>query len=141
MVSSNKFERISYTEAINILERSKPNKKKKFKYPIEWGVDLQSEHEKFLVEKHFKKPVVIVDYPASIKAFYMRENEDGKTVAAMDILFPGIGEIIGGSQREERYEVLQRKCKEFNIPEDAIWWYLETRKIWVCPSCWFWAWV
>jgi asparaginyl-tRNA synthetase len=137
MVSNNNFERISYTDAINILERSKPNKKKKFKYPIEWGVDLQSEHEKFLVEKHFKKPVVIVDYPASIKAFYMRENDDGKTVAAMDILFPGIGEIIGGSQREERYEVLQKKCKEFNIPEDAIWWYLETRKFGSVPHAGF----
>jgi len=129
MVCNNEFERITYTEAINILERSKPNKKKKFKYPVEWGVDLQSEHEKFLVEKHFKKPVVIVDYPASIKAFYMRANDDGKTVAAMDILFPGIGEIIRGSQREERYEVLQKKCKEFKIPEDTIWWFLETRKL------------
>lgn len=137
MVSSNKFERISYTEAINILEKSKPNKKKKFKYPIEWGIDLQSEHEKFLVEKHFKKPVVIVDYPTSIKAFYMRENDDGKTVAAMDILFPGIGEIIGGSQREERYEVLQKKCKEFKIPEDSIWWYLETRKFGSVPHAGF----
>jgi asparaginyl-tRNA synthetase len=137
MVCNNEFERITYTEAINILERSKPNKKKKFKYPVEWGVDLQSEHEKFLVEKHFKKPVVIVDYPASIKAFYMRSNDDGKTVAAMDILFPGIGEIIGGSQREERYEVLQKKCKEFKIPEDAIWWFLETRKFGSVPHAGF----
>ena len=137
MVSNNEFERITYTEAINILERSKPNKKKKFKYPVEWGIDLQSEHEKFLVEKHFKKPVVIVDYPASIKAFYMRANDDGKTVAAMDILFPGIGEIIGGSQREERHEVLQKKCKEFKIPEDAIWWYLETRKFGTVPHAGF----
>ena len=137
MVSNNEFERITYTEAINILERSKPNKKKKFKYPVEWGIDLQSEHEKFLVEKHFKKPVVIVDYPASIKAFYMRANDDGKTVAAMDILFPGIGEIIGGSQREERYEVLQKKCKEFKIPEDAIWWFLETRKFGSVPHAGF----
>ncbi|MFL2579127.1 MAG: asparagine--tRNA ligase [Parvicellaceae bacterium] len=137
MVCNNEFERITYTEAINILERSKPNKKKKFKYPVEWGVDLQSEHEKFLVEKHFKKPVVIVDYPASIKAFYMRANDDGKTVAAMDILFPGIGEIIGGSQREERHEVLQKKCKEFKIPEDAIWWYLETRKFGTVPHAGF----
>ena len=137
MVCNNEFERITYTEAINILERSKPNKKKKFKYPVEWGVDLQSEHEKFLVEKHFKKPVVIVDYPASIKAFYMRANDDGKTVAAMDILFPGIGEIIGGSQREERYEVLQKKCKEFKIPEDAIWWFLETRKFGSVPHAGF----
>ena len=137
MVCNNEFERITYTEAINILERSKPNKKKKFKYPVEWGIDLQSEHEKFLVEKHFKKPVVIVDYPASIKAFYMRANDDGKTVAAMDILFPGIGEIIGGSQREERYEVLQKKCKEFKIPEDAIWWFLETRKFGSVPHAGF----
>ena len=136
-IGENNFKRVSYTEAISILKNSKPNKKKKFKYPIEWGVDLQSEHEKFLVEKHFKKPVVIVDYPASIKAFYMRENDDGKTVAAMDILFPGIGEIIGGSQREERYEVLQKKCKEFNIPEDAIWWYLETRKFGSVPHAGF----
>ena len=137
MVSNNEFERITYTKAIDILERSKPNKKKKFKYPVEWGIDLQSEHEKFLVEKHFKKPVVIVDYPASIKAFYMRQNDDGKTVAAMDILFPGIGEIIGGSQREERHEVLQEKCKEFNIPQEAIWWYLETRKFGTVPHAGF----
>ena len=128
MVVGHDFERITYTQAIEILLQSKPHKKKKFKYDVSWGVDLQSEHEKYLVEKHFKKPVVIVDYPASIKAFYMRQNEDGKTVAAMDILFPGIGEIVGGSQREERYEVLEQKCKEFNVPKDAIWWYLETRK-------------
>ena len=128
MVIGHDFERITYTQAIEILLQSKPHKKKKFKYDVSWGVDLQSEHEKYLVEKHFKKPVVIVDYPASIKAFYMRQNEDGKTVAAMDILFPGIGEIVGGSQREERHEVLEQKCKEFNVPKDAIWWYLETRK-------------
>ena len=137
MVIDNEFERISYTEAIEILLRSKPNKKKKFKYKIEWGIDLQSEHEKFLVEKHFKKPVVIVNYPASIKAFYMRRNDDGKTVAAMDILFPGIGEIIGGSQREERHDVLEEKCKEFNVPKDAIWWYLETRKFGTVPHAGF----
>ena len=137
MVIDNEFERISYTEAIEILLRSKPNKKKKFKYKIEWGIDLQSEHEKFLVEKHFKKPVVIVNYPASIKAFYMRRNDDGKTVAAMDILFPGIGEIIGGSQREERHDVLEKKCKEFNVPKDAIWWYLETRKFGTVPHAGF----
>jgi len=137
-VVNNDFVRITYTEAYEILKNSKPNKKKKFKFPIsEWGIDLQSEHEKFLVEKHFKKPVVIVDYPASIKAFYMRANDDGKTVAAMDILFPGIGEIIGGSQREERHEVLQKKCKEFKIPEDAIWWYLETRKFGTVPHAGF----
>ena len=102
--------------------------KKKFKYPVEWGVDLQSEHERWLVEKHFNGPVIITDYPASIKAFYMRQNDDGKTVAAMDVLVPGIGEIIGGSQREERLDRLQAKCAEFNIPEDHVWWYLDTRR-------------
>ncbi len=137
MVTENDFERITYTEAIDILLKSKPNKKKQFKYELAWGVDLQSEHEKFLVEKHFKKPVVIVDYPESIKAFYMKRNDDGKTVAAMDILFPGIGEIIGGSQREERYDVLEQKCKEFNVPKEAIWWYLETRKFGTVPHAGF----
>jgi asparaginyl-tRNA synthetase len=116
-------------EAFEILENSKPNKKKKFKYPIlEWGVDLQSEHERFLVEKHFKKPVIIYDYPAKIKAFYMRMNEDGKTVKAMDILFPGIGEIVGGSQREERLDVLKYRIKELKIEEKELWWYLDLRK-------------
>ena len=137
MVVGHDFERITYTQAIEILLQSKPHKKKKFKYDISWGVDLQSEHEKYLVEKHFKKPVVIVDYPASIKEFYMRQNEDGKTVAAMDILFPGIGEIVGGSQREERFEVLEQKCKEFNVPKEAIWWYLETRKFGTVPHAGF----
>ena len=137
MVRDYNFERITYTEAIQILINSKPNKKKKFKYAVKWGVDLQSEHEKFLVEKHFKKPVIIVDYPAEIKAFYMRSNEDGKTVAAMDVLFPGIGEIIGGSQREERYEILEAKCLEFNVPKEAIWWYLETRKFGTVPHAGF----
>ena len=137
MVVGHDFERITYTQAIEILLQSKPHKKKKFKYDVSWGVDLQSEHEKYLVEKHFKKPVVIVDYPASIKAFYMRQNEDGKTVAAMDILFPGIGEIVGGSQREERHEMLEQKCKEFNIPKEAIWWYLETRKFGTVPHAGF----
>jgi asparaginyl-tRNA synthetase len=137
MVVSHDFERITYTQSIEILLQSKPHKKKKFKYDVSWGVDLQSEHEKYLVEKHFKKPVVIVDYPASIKAFYMRQNEDGKTVAAMDILFPGIGEIVGGSQREERHEVLEKKCKDFNIPKEAIWWYLETRKFGTVPHAGF----
>lgn len=128
-VVDNDFERITYTEAFDILRNSKPNKKKKFQFPVnEWGVDLQSEHERFLVEKHFKKPVIITDFPASIKAFYMKLNEDGKTVAAMDILFPGIGEMVGGSQREENYDLLLQKIKEFNIPEESIWWYLETRK-------------
>ena len=137
MVVGHDFERITYTHAIEILLQSKPHKKKKFKYDVSWGVDLQSEHEKYLVEKHFKKPVVIVDYPASIKAFYMRQNEDGKTVAAMDILFPGIGEIVGGSQREERHEVLEQKCKDFNVPKEAIWWYLETRKFGTVPHAGF----
>lgn len=123
------FERISYTEAIDILKNSTPNKKKKFQYPIEaWGADLQSEHERFLVEKHFKKPVILFNYPKDIKSFYMRLNEDGKTVAAMDVLFPGIGEIVGGSQREERYDALVKRMKEMNIPTEELWWFLETRK-------------
>lgn len=133
MVSESDFERLSYTEAFHILRNSKPNKKKKFEYLVEeWGVDLQSEHERYLVEKHFKKPVILYDYPATIKAFYMRLNEDQKTVAAMDILFPGIGEIVGGSQREERLGVLQEKMKEFNIPEEEMWWYLDTRRFGTC---------
>ena len=137
MVVDHDFERITYSNAIDILLQSKPHKKKQFKFPVEWGIDLQSEHEKFLVEKHFKKPVIIVDYPAQIKAFYMRQNDDGKTVAAMDILFPGIGEIIGGSQREERHEILEQKCKEFNVPKEAIWWYLDTRKFGTVPHAGF----
>ena len=136
-VVDSEFVHISYTEAIELLRNSKPFKKKKFKYPVEWGIDLQSEHERWLVEKHFNGPVIITDYPASIKAFYMRENEDGKTVAAMDVLVPGIGEIIGGSQREERLDVLQRKCADFNIPEDHVWWYLETRKFGTAPHAGF----
>lgn len=136
-VVNNTFERITYTEAIDLLINSPHYKKKKFKYPVEWGIDLQSEHERYLVEKHFKKPVIITNYPAAIKAFYMRLNEDGKTVAAMDILVPGIGEIIGGSQREERYDVLLEKCKQFHIPEESIWWYLETRKFGTCVHAGF----
>ncbi len=128
-VANNTFKRVSYTEAIDILRNSKPNKKKKFKYPIEeWGADLQSEHERFLVEKHFKCPVILFDYPAKIKAFYMRLNEDGKTVRAMDILFPGIGEIVGGSQREERLDVLKEKMAALDISEQELWWYLDLRK-------------
>lgn len=128
-VVDNNFKRVSYTEAIDILKNSKPNKKKKFKYLItEWGADLQSEHERFLVEKHFKCPVILFDYPAKIKAFYMRLNDDGKTVRAMDILFPGIGEMVGGSQREERLDVLRDKMKALDIPEDELWWYLDLRK-------------
>ncbi len=128
-VANNEFKRVSYTEAIAILKNSKPNKKKKFQYLIEeWGADLQSEHERFLVEKHFKCPVILFDYPAKIKAFYMRLNEDGKTVRAMDVLFPGIGEIVGGSQREERLDVLQDKIKELGIDEKELWWYLDLRR-------------
>lgn len=128
-VIDNNFKRVTYTEAIDILRNSKPNKKKRFKYPInEWGVDLQSEHERFLVEKHFKCPVILFDYPANIKAFYMRLNEDEKTVRAMDILFPAIGEIVGGSQREERLEVLKEKMAALEIPEEELWWYLDLRK-------------
>ncbi len=136
-VMTDPFERITYTEAIDILRNSKPFKKKKFKFPVEWGADLQSEHERFLVEKHFKKPVILSDYPAGIKAFYMRQNDDDKTVAAMDVLVPGIGEIVGGSQREERYDVLIKKCEEFDIPEEHVWWYLETRKFGTCPHAGF----
>ncbi len=128
-VTDNNFKRVSYTEAIDILRNCKPNKKKKFQYLInEWGADLQSEHERYLVEKHFKSPVILFDYPANIKAFYMRMNEDGKTVRAMDVLFPGIGEIVGGSQREERLDVLKEKMKVLNIDEKELWWYLDTRK-------------
>ena len=137
-VLENNFKRVSYTEAIDILRNCKPNKNKKFNYIIEeWGADLQSEHERYLVEKHFKCPVILYDYPANIKAFYMRLNEDGKTVRAMDILFPGIGEIVGGSQREERYEILIEKCKAFNIPEEDLWWYIETRKLGTVPHAGF----
>ena len=132
-VSENNFVRLTYTEAIDILRNSTPNKKKKFKYPIEgWGADLQSEHERFLVEKHFQSPVILFDYPAKIKAFYMRLNEDGKTVRAMDVLFPGIGEIIGGSQREERHDVLKQKMEDFHIDPKELWWYLETRQFGTC---------
>ncbi|WP_271406264.1 asparagine--tRNA ligase [Tenacibaculum soleae] len=128
-VVNNNFKRVSYTEAIDILRNSKPNKKKKFQFPVnEWGVDLQSEHERYLVEKHFKCPVILFDYPATIKAFYMRLNDDGKTVRAMDVLFPGIGEMVGGSQREERLDVLKSKMADLNIDEEELWWYLDTRK-------------
>ena len=134
----NNFERITYTEAIEILRESNHNKKKKFQYLVnEWGVDLQSEHERYLVEKHFKKPVILTDYPKNIKAFYMRQNDDGKTVRAMDILFPGIGEIVGGSQREERLEKLETRMKEMNIPAEELWWYLDTRRFGACPHAGF----
>ena len=137
-VINNDFQRLTYTEAIDILANSNHNKKKKFQYPVTgWGMDLQSEHERYLVEKHFKKPVILMDYPASIKAFYMRINEDGKTVAAMDILAPGIGEIVGGSQREERLDVLLEKMKAMNIPEEELWWYLDTRRFGTVPHAGF----
>ncbi len=133
-VLENPFERVSYTEAIDILRNSKPNKKKKFDYIIEgWGADLQSEHERYLVEKHFKKPVILTDYPKEIKAFYMKQNDDGKTVRAMDVLFPQIGEIIGGSQREENYDKLSKRMAEMEIPEESMWWFLETRKFGTVP--------
>ena len=128
-VINNDFKRVSYTEAIDILKNCNHNKKKKFQYLVdEWGIDLQSEHERYLVEKHFECPVILYDYPANIKAFYMRLNDDGKTVRAMDILFPGIGEIVGGSQREERYEVLKNKIADLNMDEATLWWYLDLRK-------------
>ncbi|AVM49022.1 asparagine--tRNA ligase [Capnocytophaga sp. oral taxon 878] len=128
-VIHNEFKRVSYTEAIDILKNSNHNKKKKFQYLVnEWGVDLQSEHERYLVEKHFECPVILYDYPANIKAFYMRLNDDGKTVRAMDILFPGIGEIVGGSQREERYDVLKQKIADLGMKEEDLWWYLDLRK-------------
>lgn len=135
---ANDFERLTYTEAIQILKSSKPNQKKQFKYLIdEWGADLQSEHERYLVEKHFKKPVILTDYPKDIKSFYMRMNEDGKTVAAMDILFPGIGEMIGGSQREERLDKLTERMAEMNIPQEELWWYLDTRRFGSAPHAGF----
>jgi len=137
-VIENDFKRVSYTEAYEILRNSKPNKKKKFQFLInEWGVDLQSEHERYLVEKHFKCPVILFDYPANIKAFYMRRNEDEKTVRAMDILFPGIGEIVGGSQREERLEVLEKRIQEMNIDAEELWWYLDLRRFGSVPHSGF----
>lgn len=140
-VIDNKFERISYTEAIDILLNSTPYKKKKFQYDVKWGIDLQSEHERFLVEKHFKKPVIVTGYPAAIKAFYMRLNdgcEPGKeTVAAMDILAPGIGEIVGGSQREERYDKLVARMEAMHIPTEEMSWYLDTRRFGACPHAGF----
>lgn len=137
-VTNNNFERLTYTEAIQILKESNHNKKKKFQYLIEdWGIDLQSEHERYLVEKHFKKPVILINYPKEIKAFYMRQNDDGKTVAAMDILAPGIGEIVGGSQREERLDKLEQRMKEMNIPVEELWWYLDTRRFGTVPHAGF----
>ena len=137
-VTQNEFVRITYTEAFEILKASKQNKKKKFVYPIEeWGTDLQSEHERFLVEKHFKKPVILTDYPKEIKSFYMKQNSDNKTVAAMDILFPGIGEIVGGSQREENLDKLCQRMDELKISKEEMWWYLDTRKFGTAPHAGF----
>lgn len=137
-VVNNEFERLTYTEAIDILKNSTPNKKKKFQYIIEsWGADLQSEHERYLVEKHFEKPVILTDYPKDIKAFYMKLNDDNKTVRAMDILFPGIGEIVGGSQREERYDVLLARMNEMHIPTEEMYWYVDTRRFGTCPHAGF----
>jgi asparaginyl-tRNA synthetase len=136
-VVDNQFERITYTEAIDILLQSPAYKKKKFQYDVKWGIDMQSEHERYLVEKHFKKPVIVTNYPKDIKAFYMRQNDDGKTVAAMDILAPGIGEIVGGSQREERLDRLTARMQEMHIPTEELWWYLDTRKFGTVPHAGF----
>jgi len=132
-VLDNDFERIGYTEAIEVLKKTG----RKFEFPVDWGLDLQSEHERYLVEEYYKKPVIITDYPASIKAFYMKQNDDGKTVRAMDVLFPGIGEIIGGSQREEELEKLTQRVGELGIPEEDLWWYIETRKYGTVPHSGF----
>lgn len=136
-VLDNDFERITYTEAIDILLQSPAYKKKKFQYDVKWGIDMQSEHERYLVEKHFKKPVIVTNYPKEIKAFYMRQNDDGKTVAAMDILAPGIGEIVGGSQREERFDLLTKRMEEMHIPVEELWWYLDTRRFGSVPHAGF----
>lgn len=136
-VAKQDFERITYTEAVDILLQSPAYKKKKFKYDLSWGTDLQSEHERYLVEKHFKKPVIVTNYPKEIKAFYMRQNPDGRTVAAMDILAPGIGEIVGGSQREERLDFLERRMREMHIPAEQMWWYLDTRRFGTVPHAGF----
>jgi asparaginyl-tRNA synthetase len=132
-VLENEFIRMTYTDAVKILTDSG----KKWEYPISWGKDLQAEHERYLVEEHFKRPVILTDYPKEIKAFYMKQNDDGKTVRAMDVLFPGIGEIIGGSQREENYDALLSRIKELNLPEKDLWWYLETRKFGTAPHSGF----
>ena len=136
-VADNDFERITYTEAIRVLLNSKPYKKKKFKFPIEWGIDLQSEHERFLTEKHVKKPINLIDYPAEIKAYYMKQNADGKTVSAMDVLFPRLGEIVGGSQREDSLETLSRKMKEHGLPGETYDWYLDLRRFGSVPHSGF----
>tara|TARA_B100000767_G_C19636035_1_gene480445 strand:- start:322 stop:990 length:669 start_codon:yes stop_codon:yes gene_type:complete len=137
-VVNNDFKRVTYSESIEILKNSKPNKKNKFQFKIDqWGVDLQSEHERYLVEKYFKCPVIIYNYPAKIKAFYMRMNEDQKTVRAMDVLFPDIGEIVGGSQREERLDVLEKRMKEMKLDKNELWWYLDLRRFGSVPHSGF----
>jgi asparaginyl-tRNA synthetase len=132
-VINNSFERITYTQAVEILQKSG----EKFEFPVTWGIDLQTEHERFLVERHFRKPVIVTDYPMAIKAFYMKQNEDGKTVRGMDVLFPKIGEIIGGSQREEDYGKLKRRMQELKLPEKEMWWYMDTRKFGSVPHSGF----
>ena len=136
-VVSNDFVRCTYTEAIDILKNSNHYKKKKFQFPVEWGIDLQSEHERYLVEKHFERPVILINYPKEIKAFYMKQNDDGKTVGAMDVLFPQIGEIIGGSQREENYDKLVQRMEELHLPVEEMWWYLDTRRFGTVPHSGF----
>ncbi len=133
LVVDNKFERLTYTRAVEILEKAN----QKWEFPVFWGADLQSEHERYLVEKHFSKPVILTDYPKEIKAFYMKQNDDGKTVRAMDVLFPKIGEIIGGSQREENYQKLLSRITELGVPEKDVWWYLDTRKFGTAPHSGF----
>jgi asparaginyl-tRNA synthetase len=132
-VLDNQFVRITYTEAVSILLASG----KKWEYMVGWGRDLQAEHERYLVEEHFKRPVILTDYPKEIKAFYMKQNSDGKTVRAMDVLFPGIGEIIGGSQREEQYDALLSRIREMKMPEKDLWWYLDTRRFGSAPHSGF----
>jgi asparaginyl-tRNA synthetase len=132
-VANNSFERLTYTKAIEILEKTDV----KWEFPVFWGADLQSEHERYLVEKHFKKPVILTDYPRDIKAFYMKQNDDGKTVRAMDVLFPKIGEIIGGSQREENLDALTKRIDEMGIPHEELWWYIDTRKFGTAPHSGF----
>jgi asparaginyl-tRNA synthetase len=136
-VVENDFVRLTYTEAIDILKNSNYYKKNKFQFPVEWGIDLQSEHERYLVEKHFQKPVILINYPKEIKAFYMKQNDDGKTVAAMDVLFPQIGEIIGGSQREDDYDKLVSRMEEMHVPAKDMWWYLDTRRFGTVPHSGF----
>jgi asparaginyl-tRNA synthetase len=136
-VVNNDFVRLTYTEGVAILEEAAKSGKKAFEFPVYWGVDLASEHERYLVEEHFQKPVILTDYPKEIKAFYMKQNEDGKTVRAMDVLFPQIGEIIGGSEREESYEKLTARINELGIPMKDMWWYLDTRRFGTCPHSGF----